>query len=152
MALPSSGPLSLNQIGSAIGTSTPNSLRSMSSTVGFSTPDAVSEFYGFGFTISWTNNNITTGTNVLTIFKNGSVIVNQSGLGSGNFTVVASDVIAYELSSTTPNFTIVQISDSVHGTISNCNYNSAYIGSGDVSYTSNASIDGTTTDDIFGCP
>ena len=47
MALPSSGPLSLSQIGTAVGASSPYSLRSMSSTAGFSTPDAVSEFYGF---------------------------------------------------------------------------------------------------------
>ena len=151
MALPSSGPLSLSQIGSAIGTSTPNSLRSMSSTVGFSTPDAVSEFYGFGFTISWTNNNITTGTNLLTIYKNGSVIVNQSGLGSGNFKVIATDIVAYELTSTTPDFTNVAIYDSVHGIISGCDYNSAYVGSGNVSYTTSATIDGLTTNDVFGC-
>jgi hypothetical protein len=152
MALPLSGPLSFSEIGAAIGASSPYSLRSMSSTAGFSTPDAVSEFYGFGFTISWTNNNIYTGTNILRIYKNSSMIVEQSGLGSGNFTVVASDSITYELTATTPDFTIVQISDSVHGTISSCDYNSSYVGSITVSYTSNASIDGTTTNDIFGCP
>lgn len=47
MALPSSGPISGSQIGTAVGASAPYSLRSMSSTAGFSTPDAMSEFYGY---------------------------------------------------------------------------------------------------------
>ena len=48
MALPSSGPLSLNDIRIELGASATNqSLRSFSSTAGFSTPDAVSEFYGY---------------------------------------------------------------------------------------------------------
>ena len=48
MALPSSGPLSFNQIRTELGLSQSNSsLRSMSSNAGKSSPDAVSEFYGF---------------------------------------------------------------------------------------------------------
>ena len=48
MALPSSGPLSFNQIRTELGLSQSNSsLRSMSNTAGKSIPDAVSEFYGF---------------------------------------------------------------------------------------------------------
>ena len=47
MSLPSSGPLSLSQIGTAVGASAPYSLRSMSATAYKSTPDAMSEFYGF---------------------------------------------------------------------------------------------------------
>jgi hypothetical protein len=73
-------------------------------------------------------------------------------MGSNSFTVETSDVITYELTSTTPDFTNVQIADSVHGIISGCNFNSANIGSGDLSYTSNASIDGVTTNYIDGCP
>jgi hypothetical protein len=46
MALPSSGPLSLNQIGVALST-TNYSLRAMSALAGKSTPDSVSEFYGY---------------------------------------------------------------------------------------------------------
>ena len=47
MSLPSSGPISGSQIGTAVGASAPYSLRSMSATAGFSTPDAMSEFYGY---------------------------------------------------------------------------------------------------------
>jgi hypothetical protein len=48
MALPSSGSLSLGQIGQELGQSLSNlSLRNLSSSVGFGTPDKVSEFYGY---------------------------------------------------------------------------------------------------------
>ena len=48
MALPSSGPLSINDIRVELGQAQANSsLRSLSSLAGFSTPDAVSEFYGY---------------------------------------------------------------------------------------------------------
>jgi hypothetical protein len=46
MALPSSGPLSLNQIGVELST-TNYSLRAMSALAGKSSPDSVSEFYGY---------------------------------------------------------------------------------------------------------
>lgn len=44
MALPCSGPISISQIRTELGTSS-GSLRYLSSLVGFSTPDAMSEFY-----------------------------------------------------------------------------------------------------------
>ncbi len=48
MALPVSGPLSINDIRVELGQSQANSsLRSLSSLAGFSTPDAISEFYGY---------------------------------------------------------------------------------------------------------
>jgi hypothetical protein len=48
MALPSSGPLSINDIRVELGQAQANSsLRSLSSLAGFSTPDAISEFYGY---------------------------------------------------------------------------------------------------------
>lgn len=49
MALPSSGQLSLKDIGVELGITAGNqaSLRSMSSTAGKSTPDSVSEFYNY---------------------------------------------------------------------------------------------------------
>jgi hypothetical protein len=48
MALPSSGPLSINDIRVELGQSQANSsLRSLSNIAGFSTPDAISEFYGY---------------------------------------------------------------------------------------------------------
>ena len=46
--LPSSGPLSINDIRVELGQAQANSsLRSLSSLAGFSTPDAISEFYGY---------------------------------------------------------------------------------------------------------
>ncbi len=48
MALPSSGPLSINDIRVELGQAQANSsLRSLSNLAGFSTPDAISEFYGY---------------------------------------------------------------------------------------------------------
>jgi hypothetical protein len=105
------------------------------------------------FTINWTNNSVTTGTNNLKIYKNASIIVDQSGMGSNSFTVIASDVITYELTSTTPDFTNVEIIDSVHGTIANCGFNSSTVSNlSGVSYTGNATIDGVTTNYIDSCP
>ncbi len=50
MALPSSGPLSINDIRVELQQSQANSsLRSLSNIAGFSTPDAVSEFYGYSY-------------------------------------------------------------------------------------------------------
>ena len=46
MALPVSGPLSINMIRNELSTSN-GSLRALSSAAGFSTPDAISEFYGY---------------------------------------------------------------------------------------------------------
>lgn len=46
--LPSSGPLSINDIRVELGQAQANSsLRSLSNLAGFSTPDAISEFYGY---------------------------------------------------------------------------------------------------------
>jgi hypothetical protein len=46
MALPSSGPLSIGQIRTELGSGS-GSLRTLSSLAGKSTPDAISEFYGY---------------------------------------------------------------------------------------------------------
>lgn len=46
MALPVSGPLSIDMIRNELGTSN-GSLRALSAQAGFSTPDAISEFYGY---------------------------------------------------------------------------------------------------------
>jgi Concanavalin A-like lectin/glucanases superfamily len=48
MALPSSGPLSFQQIATELGVNPPLSLASMSTTAGFTPPYAVSNFYGYG--------------------------------------------------------------------------------------------------------
>jgi hypothetical protein len=59
MALPTSGPLSINDIRVELGASSTNqSLEAFSNTAGFSAPDAVSDFYGFS---SYTQFYITTG-------------------------------------------------------------------------------------------
>ena len=105
------------------------------------------------FTINWTNNSVTTGTNNLKIYKNSSLIVDQEGLGNNSFSVVSTDVITYDLTSTTPDFTEVQIIDSAHGTISNCGFTSSSVSQTvGVSYTGNATIDGVTTTYISECP
>jgi hypothetical protein len=46
MALPTSGPLSIDQIRNALGSAS-GSLRTLSSLAGFSPPDSISEFYGY---------------------------------------------------------------------------------------------------------
>jgi hypothetical protein len=48
MPLPFTGPLSISQIKTELGSSS-NSLRTLSSTAGFSTPDAMNEFFGYPF-------------------------------------------------------------------------------------------------------
>jgi hypothetical protein len=117
------------------------------------TPSATPTSTTSTFTITWSNNFITTGTNNLKIYKNSSLIVDQFGQGNSSFTVEASDVITYELISTSPDFTEVQIIDSVHGTISNCGGGSSTISqTSGVSYTTNATLDGVTTNYIDGCP
>jgi len=107
------------------------------------------------FTINWDNNFITTGTNQLEIYKNGTLIVNQSGQGNGSFSIIATDIITYTLSSTTPNFTyaLISVNTSGPGTVSDCNFNSAYASeTGGISFNSNTTIDGITIDYIDGCP
>lgn len=47
MALPTSGPLSIGQIRTQLGSAS-GSLRTLSALAGFTTPDAISEFYGYG--------------------------------------------------------------------------------------------------------
>ena len=65
----------------------------------------------------------------------------------------ANDVITYDLTSSTPDFTEVQIIDSVYGTISNCGFNSSSVSRTiGVTYSSNATIDGVTTNYITECP
>jgi hypothetical protein len=79
--------------------------------------------------------------------------VDQEGLGSNSFSITSSDVITYQLISTSPDFTEVQIIDSVYGTISNCGFNSSSVSRTiGVTYSSNATIDGVTTNYISECP
>ena len=107
------------------------------------------------YTITWSNNSITTGTNQLEILKNGIQIVYVGGLANGSFSVNSSDVITYNLASSTPNYTYVLISVNTGGTgtVSDCNYSSAYVvESGGITFNANGTIDGITIDYIDGCP
>ena len=53
MALPSSGPLSINDIRVELGASSTNqSLGTFSNTAGFAAPDAISDFYGFSASLT----------------------------------------------------------------------------------------------------
>lgn len=76
MALPSSGPLSINDIRGALSTSN-GSLRALSALAGKSTPDSISEFYGYS------NNSVTiTGTyywSYTTMSQNGSGTITITG-------------------------------------------------------------------------
>jgi hypothetical protein len=109
------------------------------------------------YNISWTNNSLTTGTNQLEIYKNGTLIVNQGGLGSGSFTVVATDVITYNLSVTSPNFSYGRIYVEQGGSpiddISNCGFNSTFVNNSvGVSFTGSGTIDGIAIDYESECP
>jgi hypothetical protein len=104
------------------------------------------------YTISWSLTDVTTGTANLQIIKNGSVIVSQSGDGSGSFSVISSDLITYSLYATSPNFTYAEINDSVYGSIADCSFNSAFVNNfpGN-SYSSNATINGIAIDYVDSC-
>jgi hypothetical protein len=53
MALPSSGPLSINDIRVELGASSTNqSLGTFSDTAGFASPDAITDFYGFSASLT----------------------------------------------------------------------------------------------------
>ena len=132
---------------------TPTQTQTPSQTVTQTPSPSPSPSGSTNYTISWTNNSVTTGTNALRIYKNSILIVEQFGLGSNSFSVTSTDVITYNLTSTTPDFTDVQIVDSDYGTIQSCGFNSATIGqTGGYTYTSNATIDGITTNYAGGCP
>jgi hypothetical protein len=76
-------------------------------------------------------------------------------LGSGSFSVVATDVITYSLYSTTPDFTQATISVNTYGTgtVSDCNFSSALaVDNVGVSFTANGTIDGITDNYVDGCP
>ncbi len=83
MALPVSGPLSINQIRNELSTSN-GSLRALSALAGKSTPDSISEFYGYS------NNSVTiTGTYFW------SYTTLSSNSGSGTITITGSSATFY---------------------------------------------------------
>jgi hypothetical protein len=102
MPLPSSGPLSLNQIGVELQT-TNYSLRAMSALAGKSSPDAVSEFYGYSppspsyyqfgspfmlFDFSYSAAYSNSGTSIADLSGNGNNGVFVTGTGKGSPTTV----------------------------------------------------------------
>lgn len=112
MALPSSGPLSIDDIRTELGSSS-GSLRTLSAAAGKSTPDAISEFYGYSsggddgkyqiltgnsqvaklssdYGSSFPNLSTVTGTNGVAISGNGQYIL-VGGSGSGGNTFLSSD-------------------------------------------------------------
>jgi hypothetical protein len=115
------------------------------------TPTPTATLPPVGSTISWINNSVTTGTNTLTIYKNGNVEVSQAGLGSGSFSVLSTDVITWSLFSTTPDFTKVNVFVNFTPTTS-CGFNSAtvqdLIG---ITFTDNGTITGET-ENLGECP
>ena len=99
MALPPSGPISINQIRTELGTSS-GSLRTLSSLAGFTTPDRMSDFYGYsaGITVIWQ-----AAVGCLTaswVFrKNGVTQASGGGFNDGTFTCVVGDVLVAEMTS-----------------------------------------------------
>jgi len=102
MALPSSGPLSLNQIGVALST-TNYSLRAMSALAGKSAPDSISEFYGYNpappsyyqygspfmlFDFSYSAAYGNSGTQITDLSGNSNHGVFVTGTGKGNPTTI----------------------------------------------------------------
>jgi hypothetical protein len=101
MALPSSGPLSLNQIGVELST-TNYSLRAMSALAGKSSPDSISEFYGYSpspsyyqygspfmlFDFAYSAGYSNSGTSIADLSGNSNHGVFVTGTGKGSSTTV----------------------------------------------------------------
>jgi hypothetical protein len=107
------------------------------------------------FTINWTNNSLVTGTNQLQILKNGNSEVNQSGLGSGSFSVLSTDVITYTLYVTSPDYSEAYISVNSGGadSVIDCSFNYAFaFKNPGVTFSANATIDGFATNYVDQCP
>lgn len=117
MALPSSGPLSMNAIAQELQQvydfTTPYSLRTLSNYAGFNTPDAISEFYGYNasggattYTASCTFSVRTDGgagdslldqpasiSANMNVYKNGVLAIGRRGEATGSFTFSAGDTL-----------------------------------------------------------
>jgi len=91
MALPTSGPLSMNAIAQELllqhDFTTPYSLRTLSNYAGFSTPDAMSEFYGYGAapaaTLSYAFNQSSEAGGSMEVYKNKVLVINPSSTTNG---------------------------------------------------------------------
>ena len=118
MALPSSGPLSMNAIAQELQQvydfTTPYSLRTLSNYAGFNTPDAISEFYGYNasggattYTASCTFSVRTGGggggllagdeaagiSADMQVYKNGELEIRMRETGTDSFTFSAGDTL-----------------------------------------------------------
>ena len=119
MALPSSGPLSMNAIAQELlqvyDFTTPYSLRTLSNYAGFNTPDAISEFYGYNasggattYTASCTfsvraegfGGGLLAGDQAqesisakMNVYKNGELEIARRGPDTGSFTFSAGDTL-----------------------------------------------------------
>jgi hypothetical protein len=93
MALPSSGPLTLNQIGSELQVSSPYSLHNMSLQAGFNTtPDRISEFYSLNLP-PWPSNRI--------VYLNAANPASYPGTGTTWYDTIS----GYNVTLTNPTFT-----------------------------------------------
>ena len=99
MALPSSGPLSMQAIVNELSTQfdlvPPYGLRNLSSLVGFSTPDSISEFYGYSsasLSYYFTLSGFAGTSGYMYVYKNKSLVVNVSSNGaSGTISASSGD-------------------------------------------------------------
>lgn len=104
MALPCSGPLSISQIHTALGSGS-YSLRTLSAAAGFSTPDAISEFYCYNpsspRTLYWTNQDYSYGDyiNLFVAQNSSTVLVNDyayyGDYHNGSTTIYTGDYINF---------------------------------------------------------
>lgn len=91
MALPTSGPLSMNAIAQELlqvhDFTTPYSLRTLSNYAGFSTPDAISEFYGYSAvpaaSLSYAFNQNSPAGGSMEVYKNKVLVINPSSTTNG---------------------------------------------------------------------
>ena len=104
MTLPSTGPLSINDIRVELDASATNqSLRAFSNTAGFTTPDAIYEFYGYSnlkvFSYNAAGNNSRSGSEIVCNLESCEDAAYHNGNGD---TPVVGDMVYSDSSGTTP--------------------------------------------------
>jgi hypothetical protein len=104
MTLPSTGPLSLNDIRIELDASVRDqSLRAFSDTAGFTTPDAISEFYGYSnlkvFSYNSAGNDTRSGEEIVCSLESCEDAAYHNGSGD---TPVVGDMVYSDSSGTTP--------------------------------------------------
>ena len=102
MTLPSTGPLSINDIRVELGASATNqSLRAFSNTAGFTTPDAISDFYGYSHLTSFSYSGTLPYEDAATACSEGGGGSTAYHNGSGTYPVNGDDVYS-DSSGTSP--------------------------------------------------